>query len=386
MGRFNVHPTNRGAGLIALTNIPAPYRIPTFNWLARRSGGRFRVAFIAPGDPRRNWAPKFEAMHFESTFLSRSLEVTSRCASVVAAAKALALLVRSDPESVICGGYDSFAAWTSFFWCKARRRRFVLWLESNARDQRTPGRLKNWLKRAIVSRANAIAASGKATADYVRQLGAREERIFVAPFGGDNDFFAREAAQVDAAWEKMKRGWPARLVLYSGRLVVQKGVYVLLEAFRSISQKLLDVGLLVVGNGPELESMQTFCDRQGLKQVYFAGPQPYERMPFYYALADVLVLPTFSDAWGFVVNEAFACGVPAIVSRVAGAWDDLIVEGETGFALEPGNAEELASKILRLIEDPELRAQMSVNCRRMIAPYSARACADGLLAAVKGER
>ena len=366
--------------------MPAPYRIPTFNWLAHRTGGRFRVVFIAPGDPRRSWALKVEAMHFESTFLSHSLEGKSPFASVIAAAKTLVLLVRFNPESVICGGYDSFAAWTSFVWCTVTGRRFVLWLESNARDQRTPGRLKDYLKRLIVSHADAIAASGKATAEYVRQLGAREEQVSFAPFGGDNDFFAREAAQVDAAQEKMTRSWPARLVLYSGRLVVQKGVYVVLEAFRSIAQRLPDAGLLIVGHGPELESMQDFCRRNDLARVYFAGPQPYERMPFFYALADVLVLPTFSDAWGFVVNEAFACGVPTIVSHVAGACDDLIVEGETGFALEPGDAEELASKILRLLENPALRARMSSNCRRLIASYSARACAEGLLAAVKGQR
>ncbi len=370
---------------MALTNIPAPYRIPTFNWLAQRSGGRFRVAFIAPGEPRRNWNPRLDGMRFESHLLSKSPLRTSWLASLAAAVRGLALLRRSNPGSVICGGYDSFAAWASFLWCKARRRRFVLWVESNARDQRTPGWLKDLLKRSIVSRANAIAASGVATAEYVRQLGAREDRIFIAPFGGDNGLFTRESAQVDAAREKTERGWPERLVMYSGRLVVEKGVFVLLEAFRRICQRLPNAGLLIVGHGPELENMQEFCRRHDLNRVYFAGPQPYERMPFFYALADILALPTFSDPWGFVVNEAFACGVPALVSRVAGACDDLIVEGETGFTLEPGDAEDLASKMLRLLEDPKLRARMSANCRERVKPYSARACAEGLLAAVKGE-
>ena len=372
--------------MLALTNIPAPYRIPTFNWLAQHSGGRLRVAFIAPGDPRRNWDQNFEGTDFELTFLSRSPNGIGLLASAAAAVRAVVLLRRSNPAGVICGGYDSLAAWASFLWCKAKRRRFVLWVESNARDQRVPSRLKNVLKRLMVSRADAIGASGTASAAYMQQLGAKKDRVYLAPFSGDNGFFARESAQVDAAREKAERGWPERLVMYSGRLVVEKGVFVLLEAFRRISQRLPNTGLLMVGHGPELENMQEFCRRHDLNRVYFAGPQPYENMPFFYALADLLVLPTFSDPWGFVVNEAFACGVPAIVSRVAGACDDLIVEGETGYGLEPGNTEELASKMLRLLEDPELRARMSANCRERVKPYSARTCAEGLLAAVKGER
>ena len=383
---MNTHFIHRGARLLALTNIPAPYRIPTLNELAKRNGGRLRVVFNAPGDPRRNWPRNLGMMKFESFFLSNRPLRTSWIASLAAGGRMLALLRRSNPAGVICGGYDSLAAWTSFLWCKAKRRRFVLWLESNARDQRIPSRLKSVLKRLMVSHANAIAASGAATVEYVRHLGAWEDRIFLAPFGSDNGPFTHGSAQVDAAREKSERGWPERLVMYSGRLVVQKGIYVLLEAFRRVSQRLPDAGLLIVGHGPELEAMQAFCGRHYLNHVYFVGPQPYERMPFFYAMADILVLPTFSDAWGFVVNEAFACGVPALVSRVAGACDDLIVEGETGFTLEPGDAEDLASKMLRLLEDAELRARMSANCRERVKPYSARACAEGLLAAVKGER
>jgi glycosyltransferase involved in cell wall biosynthesis len=371
---------------VALTNIPAPYRIPTFNWLAQRSGGAFRVAFIAPGEPRRNWNPRLDGMRFESHLLSKSPLRTSWLASLAAAVRGLALLRRSNPGSVICGGYDSLAAWMAFAWCKLRRRRFVLWLESNTRDRRTPGRIKHALKWWFVSRADAIGASGQATVQYVRQLGAAEDRIFIAPFGGDNGLFTRECARVDAAREKTERGWPERLVMYSGRLVVEKGVFVLLEAFRRISQRLPDAGLLIVGHGPELENMQEFCRRHDLNRVYFVGPQPYEHMSFFYALADILVLPTFSDAWGFVVNEAFACGVPALVSRVAGACDDLIVEGETGYSLEPGDVDGLAGKMARLLEDEPLRARMGANAKQRIAAYTASTCAEGLLAAVRGRR
>jgi glycosyltransferase involved in cell wall biosynthesis len=202
----------------------------------------------------------------------------------------------------------------------------------------------------------------------------------------DNEYFAREASKVRREEEKRRLGYPSHLILYSGRLHEKKGVFVLLQAFGGIFKELPDVGLLVVGHGPEQKSMEDSCRRANLKQVYFLGARQYQEMPYFYALADVLALPTFSDTWGMVVNEAFACGVPAVVSDVAGACDDLIVDGETGFAVKPGDPVELADRILQILKDPALRLRMGANCRSLIQKYSPQACAQGLLDAAQGVR
>jgi len=303
---------------------------------------------------------------------------------VRAAARMLASLKACRPSAVICGGYDSVAAWATFAWCKLFGTRFVMWLESNARDSRPSGRLREWLKRQIVRRSDAIAAAGKATTRYARQLGAHDERIFWAPLATDNEYFAREAQKVDRDEQKKARGYPERLVLYPGRLVREKGVFVLLEAFRQLRHVCGDVGLLIVGHGPEEQALRCYCQSARIPDVYFEGPHDYKEMPLYYALADVVVLPTFSDPWGLIVNEAFACGVPAVVSRVAGVCDDLIIEGETGFSVEPGSATDLRDKLLRVIMDEPLRWRMSLKCREIIRNYTPEACAHGLYIAAVG--
>jgi glycosyltransferase involved in cell wall biosynthesis len=373
-------------GLALLTNIPAPYRLPALNHLARLKGTQFQVWFIAASEPKRWWRIPVERMNFEWRFLTEDSNADSLLTATKASAKVVAFLARSQPKAVICGGYNSLPAWVTFAWCKLFRRRFVLWSESTARDRRKPGKLGDCLKRFFVSRVDGFAAQGKASAAYAKQLGLGDDRIFIAPFGGDNEVFAREAGEVDAAQQKKLLGFCSRLILFSGRLSREKGVFVLLEAFRQIASELPDTGLLLVGHGPEREAMEHFCQRMGMERVYFVGPQEHDRMPYYYALAEVLVLPSFSDPWGFVVNEAFACGVPAVVSLAAGVCEDLIVEGETGFAVEPGNVQELADKILCLLKDESLRARMRENCRHLIQKYSAVACAQGLLAAATGTR
>jgi glycosyltransferase involved in cell wall biosynthesis len=325
-------------------------------------------------------------MQFEWRFLTNGNRLPAPLRETKGALAMLRFLSARRPQAIICGGYNTPAAWVCFIWARIFRRRFVLWLESNARDDRKPGVVKNWLKRLLATNADGIAAAGRATVDYVKGLGAREGQVFLAPMSTDNELFAREASRVPREQEKQKLGYPRRLILYSGRLVQKKGVLVLLEAFQRVSTELEDVGLLVVGHGPEENAMEDLCRHANLKHVYFLGARQYQEMPYFCALADLLVLPTFSDPWGVVVNEAFACGVPAVVSNVAGACDDLIIDGETGFAVKPGDPAELADRIIQVLKDPDLRLRMSANCRALIRQYSPEACARGLLAAAVGAR
>jgi glycosyltransferase involved in cell wall biosynthesis len=370
-------------GLVLLANIPAPYNIPVWNELDRLTGGRLEVRFMSRSNARRTWSVPVNEMEFEWAVLSDS-EPAGFLAAIKTGAAVGVFLLRHRPGAIICGGYDALAHWVTLCWCKIFRRRLVLWTESNARDSRQGGRIKAWLKRWFVSRSDAIAALGQAASDYARQLGAPQEKIVVAPFGCNHAFFVQESSRVDAAGEKALWGYPPRLILYAGRLVPEKGVLVLLDAFRMIAADFSHIGLLFVGHGPAQKHMEDHCRHTGLDRVFFAGPQEYKRMPYFYALADILVLPTLSDPYGYVVIEAFACGVPALVSRVAGVCDDAIIEGETGFSLEPGDAHDLAGKILVLLRDEALRIRMSANCRRLARRYSVQACAGGLLQAVLG--
>jgi glycosyltransferase involved in cell wall biosynthesis len=325
-------------------------------------------------------------MRFKWRFLSGGASWPAWLRGAQAALAMFGFLVTYHPRIVICGGYDSLAAWVCFLWAKVCRRRFVLWLESNGRTGRKSNVPKRCLKKLFVTLADAIAAAGTATTTYVTALGACAERVYWAPMSMDNDAFARTANVLSREMEGHKSHYPQRLLLYSGRLVEQKGVFVLLDAFARISKQDSDVGLLIAGDGPEREPMQALCRRQQLENVYFLGARKYQEMPYFYELADLLVLPTFHDAWGMVINEAFACGVPVVASEIAGACDDLILEGQTGFTVKARDAAALAERILVILKDPTLRSRMGAQCRWLIQQYSPEATARGLLAAATGQR
>ena len=374
----------RNMRIALLATLPGPYCIGAWNELNRLTKGNLAVRFLSLTNPGRHWRVPVEDMHFEWAALAKGSQrplLKWLLDQFRGGAAMLAFLVRWQPQAVICGGYDSLAAWMAFVWCRLFRRRLALCLESHASDARPHSGLRQYLKRVLVSSCDSVAVLGNASRAYAIQLGAKESGIVRVPHGGDTALFAREADKVDVTAEKKLRGWPAKLVLYSGRLAPEKGIPALLEAFRRVSETLPDAGLLLVGDGPLRRDAERYCQKNSLDRAFFCGAQPYERMPYFYALADVLVLPSFSEPYGFVVIEAFACGVPAIVSRVAGVAADLIVEGETGYCITPGNAGELALRITTVLQDGELRKRMSEKCRPKTRDFGPRECAAGLFAA-----
>jgi len=100
-----------------------------------------------------------------------------------------------------------------------------------------------------------------------------------------------------------------------------------------------------------------------------------------YALAEALILPTHSDTWGLVVNEAMACGLPVVVTSVAGCAIDLVNDGWNGYIVPLRDPEELRAAMGSLLQDSELRQKMSARSRERIRNYSPEACAQGLAAA-----
>jgi glycosyltransferase involved in cell wall biosynthesis len=205
-----------------------------------------------------------------------------------------------------------------------------------------------------------------------------------APNAVDNRFFATQAeatrAQATEFREKLKL--PLRFILFVGRLVPEKGVFDLLDAYAKLESGLRsEVGLVFAGDGVCREELTRQAKHIGPGAVCFPGFAQREDLAGLYALAEALVLPTHSDTWGLVVNEAMACGLPIIVSSVAGCSSDLVDDGWNGYVVPPRDAERLSAAIDFLLRRPELKQRMTGHSQERIRDYSPDACADGLAAA-----
>ncbi len=373
--------------IVLLTEIIAPYRIPVFNALAVHAGVDLQVIFLAETDEAlRQWRVYTDEIRFSYQVLP-SWRLRSGKRSLLVNRGLAAALDAARPQTILCGGYNYLASWESLWWAHRRKVRFALWTESTQRDKRSERAAVEWLKRYFVGSCDAFVVPGKSSFAYLQTLGASQQVIFTAPNAVDNAFFAARAekSRVHATELREKLKLPSRFILFVGRLVLEKGVFDLLEAYAKLESGLRSqVGLVFAGDGVSREDLAQRARRISPGTVCFPGFAQREGLAGLYALAEVLVLPTHSDTWGLVVNEAMACGLPIIVSNVAGCWADLVGEGWNGCVVPPQDSEKLNLAIDSVVRDAELRQRMSAHSLERIRNYSPEACADGLAAAAVG--
>jgi len=372
--------------LVVLTEIIAPYRIPVFNALARQDGINLHVMFLAENDPQlRQWLVYKDEIRFSYQVLpSRRHRVLGLNLLLNRGLKNG--LRQASPDAILCGGYNYLASWQAQSWARKNRVPFVLWVESTDRDRRSRKRVVESLKAKFMAGCSAFVVPGKSSFEYVRNFGVLEEDIFTAPNAVDIELFAQRAAAVrqDAALHRQALKLPSRFFLSVGRLVPEKGVFELLEAYGKLAAELrAEIGLVFVGEGTARQELARRGSNIVPGSIQYAGFAQREQLASYYALADVFVFPSHSDPWGLVVNEAMACGLPVISSDAAGCTADLVEDGWNGRVVRGGEVGELVSAMEDLARDTGARVRMGSHSRERILRYSPEACAVGIANAVR---
>jgi glycosyltransferase involved in cell wall biosynthesis len=167
--------------------------------------------------------------------------------------------------------------------------------------------------------------------------------------------------------------------IFVGRLVRDKGVFDLVEAFATLNAKYGQWELWMVG--PDEEGLQATLQAEGERlgaRIRWFGPTPIPER--YMAAADVFVLPSYREGFGSVIIEAAACGIPAIAYRVDGVVD-AIVENHTGCFAAKGNVAELSQVMERLGSDPAMLSDLGEAAqRRAVEDYSSSTVSAAWLA------
>jgi glycosyltransferase involved in cell wall biosynthesis len=202
----------------------------------------------------------------------------------------------------------------------------------------------------------------------IKEMLARREfrKLIHIPNGIDIKKFSKEFDK-----EEIRRvlGVPKekKLILYVGRISLEKKIEVLLKAYSMIERE--DTLLYVVGSGPQLEEYKSLARSFRIKNVTFWGGVPDNLLlPLYYA-SDLFVCPSDTETFGVVFLEAMACGLPLIGADAAGA-KEIVIEGKNGLRFKPNSARSLAMKLRRLLKDERVRKRMSKNSREIVKGYS----------------
>jgi glycosyltransferase involved in cell wall biosynthesis len=286
-------------------------------------------------------------------------------------------------RAVIAGLDGRVALPGAYLAARVRRVPFVLWATIWAHP-RTPAHALSYLPtRHLYRAADAVATYGPHVTRYIERHRNRGN-VVVAPQAVDVDHFAAPISDDDRAAARERAGGPGTelLVLFVGRLVHEKGVATLLDAWRRA-----ELGprarLALAGAGP----LEDLVER-GAPEARLLGHVGADRLPALYAAADVLVLPSlptasFREPWGLVVNEAMLQGTPVVASDAVGAAaGGLVRDGRNGFVVPAGDGDALATRLQALAASEELRAQLGVTASEDAAAYTPAAWASGMAAAL----
>ena len=201
---------------------------------------------------------------------------------------------------------------------------------------------------AALRQINAFPIVGRRSRLYLEHFGVSEERMFWSPHAVDNGWFAATAQKTKSSRERTRADLGAlpgeSIVLFVGKFLALKRPFDVVKALASLHARGANVRGIFVGDG-ELDAGLRNTARETHAPISFVGFKNQSELPAIYAAADVLVLPSDQETWGLVVNEAMACGTPAIVSDAVGCSDDLIDAGTTGFRYPVGDIESLAVAI-----------------------------------------
>lgn len=275
---------------------------------------------------------------------------------------------------------NSFGVWTvlALLLKPVGKWRVVIAYEGSSPDvdyRNSAARLA--VRRAMVQAADACITNSQAGKAYlIEVLKAKADRVFAKPY----EVPAPKALSGHTETIELSLPQSQRpIFLFVGSIGSRKGLHLLLEACAILErQECRDYTLLVVGDGPQREELEGFCQNYNLaERVKWLGPADYGQLGTFFRGADVFVLPTLEDTWGVVILEAMVMGKAVLCSKWAGA-AEMVVEGENGYIFEPHNPEELAKMMRRFISDPDLIISMGNKSQQLMAQHTPEAAAQFL--------
>ena len=283
----------------------------------------------------------------------------------------------------LTGWYDP-AQWVLLFYAKLTGIKVVISNESNVRDHIRMG-AKERFKQFLLKQANGFFCFGQSSAAYLEKLGVIPSQILTRKAAVvDNDVILEhyQTAIPDRGKRKLKKGWALYNFIFVGRLIAPKNLAMLLDAFAEISAEATDWGLVLLGEGEQKLMLQQKA--QKIDNVRFESGVPWYEVAEYLALSDVLVLPSESEPWGLVVNEAMICGLPVLVSEPSGCVEDLVRTGQNGFTFDPRQKSDLVAKMRYFVQNAASLSRMGEASKQLIAPFAPEKVAHEMLHGIAG--
>ena len=342
-----------------------PTHYKTDLWNAFVDSGKAEVTVVYT--ERRNWSPdaghdyqRFPVDHYASVVL----EGKGLAGAIRSALKVLAMFRKVGPAVTYIAGYVHLQTVAAILYASVFGKRYVVHADvfnngmPGGRWRRLKWLVRQALRRLVFARAEAVLVCGRMGIETARAAGCPEHKILDFPYSVSlaRILSDQPAAVPPSCLDDLQAA--KSVVFFSGRMIPRKGLPTLLEAMAALTMK-TDWVLWIEGAGPELQAYTALGDALGLGgRCRFLGFCQYDLHSWLMRSAGIVVVPSFEDSWGIVVDEGLQLGRAVISSDATGSGYDRIEHGVNGFVFSAGDARALAGIITALLDDPDLMTRV----------------------------
>jgi glycosyltransferase involved in cell wall biosynthesis len=288
------------------------------------------------------------------------------------------------PQLIYLNGYYDVSYWAVIVYAKTKGIKIIIDSESNEQSRERIW-WKESLKRVILTQLDGYLCLGTKATEYLLKLGVKKEKILSARnigIANDKVLTLYKTAYAQRNHTKERLNLPQFNFIYAGRFSPIKNLKMLIEAFGEISQTnslSKQWGLILSGDGTEKEDLKALVQSQKLTNIFFLPSCEWHEVPARYALADVAILPSLFEPFGFLVNEALVYGMPIIVSNRCGSAYDLVEDGENGYVFEPTLKSELVEKMQTMMNQSDNLKTMGQKGQKLVEKFHPDAICEDII-------
>lgn len=344
--------------VLFIQNIVYPLRNPLFEKIYNEKIIAPFILFLSENASNRKWNIKKSSLSFPH-LISKNLRVSffNTVHDLIINPHIVFEYIRIKHDVLISIGWANPSNYILCLFSYLRKIPYYLWVESTIYENSLQRSIMFPFIKILVKYSSGCIVPGSASKKYIKQFD-QSKNILIIPNAIENSRIV-----------KKRQFNKVPILLFVGRFSKEKNLIFFLKTIKKIENNFQFL-VWFIGHGPEISEIKNFIRIKNIKSVQKIEYLNYDDIAKVYSKSDIFILPSSQEPWGFVVNEAMACGLPIISSDRVGSSFELVKDGYNGFVFENNDSIDLENKIVTLLKSRALRKRMGKNSLKLIKNIS----------------